>query len=240
VTRIDSAFVLAAGLGARMRPLTLNRPKPLVELCGKALIDHVLDRLAEAGVETAAVNVHHFADRLSRHLAGRHRPRIVICDERDGLLDTGGGAANAMEAIGERPFFTANSDSVWIEGARPALPRLAERFNPERMDCLMLLASVVTAVGYDGAGDFSMDETGLLERRGEQPAVPFVYTGVAIVHPRLFDDAPEGAFSMNLLWDRALETGRLYGMRHDGVWMHVGTPDALADAEIALRGRVSA
>jgi MurNAc alpha-1-phosphate uridylyltransferase len=236
LTAVDTAFVLAAGLGTRMLPLTIDRPKPLIELAGKPLIDHVLDRLAESGVETVAVNVHYLADQLEAHLTGRRCPRAIVCDERAGLLDTGGGALNALARIDKRPFFTVNTDSVWLEGARPALHRLTEGFEPRRMDCLMLLASVVTSVGYEGAGDFSMDETGRLERRGERPAVPFVYTGISIVHPRLFEAAPAGAFSMNLLWDRALEAGRCFGLRHDGIWMHVGTPDALAEAEVAMAG----
>ncbi|NND50231.1 MAG: nucleotidyltransferase family protein, partial [Rhizobiales bacterium] len=193
-----------------------------------------LDRLANAGVVTAAVNVHYLADQLISHLSHRDRPATIICDERDALLDTGGGAMGALGVIGERPFFTVNTDSVWVEGARPALATLAQHFDPVRMDCVMLLASVVTTIGYDGPGDFSMDETGLIERRAERPAVPFVYTGVSIVHPRLFEGAPDGAFSMNLLWDRALEAGRCFGVRHDGMWMHVGTPEALAAAEVAM------
>ena len=165
MTTIDAAFVLAAGLGTRMRPLSLSRPKPLVELAGKALIDHVLDRLRDVGVKTAAVNVHYLADQLEGHLRHRSSPRIIICDEREELLDTGGGAANALQAIGNRPFITANTDSIWIEGARPALDLLIERFDPDRMDCLLLLASVVTSVGYNGAGDFAMDETGRIAER---------------------------------------------------------------------------
>ncbi len=234
MTQIDAAFVLAAGLGTRMRPLSISRPKPLIGLAGKALIDHVLDRLADAGVVTAAVNVHYLADQLISHLSRRDRPATIICDERDALLDTGGGAMGALGVIGERPFYAVNTDSVWVEGPRPALATLARHFDPARMDCVMLLASVVTTIGYDGPGDFSMDETGLVERRLERTAVPFVYTGVSIVHPRLFEGAPDGAFSMNLLWDRALEAGRCFGVRHDGMWMHVGTPEALAAAEVAM------
>ena len=240
VTTIDAAFVLAAGLGTRMRPLSAHRPKPLIELAGRALIDHMLDRLMFAGVSKAVVNVHHLADLVERHLATRTAPQILISDERAQLLDTGGGALRALSMLGERPFYMANSDSVWAEGASPALDLLAARFDPDRMDCLMLLASVVSSVGFDGPGDFSMDDTGQLVRRGERPAVPFVYTGVSIVHPRLFTGAPDGPFSMNLLWDRALEAERCFGVRHEGIWMHVGTPDALADAEVAMSGRLSA
>lgn len=236
---INQAFVLTAGLGTRMRPLTATRPKPLVELAGKSLVDHALDRLAEAGVETAVVNVHYLADQVIAHLEGREQPRILISDERDALLDTGGGAVKARSLLAERPFFMVNTDAVWVEGASPTLTRLGHQFDERRMDCLLLLAGVVNALGYDGVGDFFMDENGYLERRGpERPVVPFVFAGVSVVHPRVFDKAPDGAFSMNRIWDRALEAGRCFGLRHDGLWMHVGSPEALAAAEAAVSGRV--
>jgi MurNAc alpha-1-phosphate uridylyltransferase len=203
--KIDRAFVLAAGFGTRMQPLSRHRPKPLVELDRKMLIDHVIDRLGDAGVMTVAVNVHHLADQIETHLAGRSYPEIQICDERNLLLDTGGGARNALGVLGYVPFITANSDSIWVEGASSAIERLISAFDPERMDCLLLLASVVNSVGYDGTGDFSMSDAGLLTRRGERPAVPFAYTGVSIAHPRLFEYSPKGPFSMNVLWSHALE-----------------------------------
>jgi MurNAc alpha-1-phosphate uridylyltransferase len=238
MAEVTQAFVLAAGLGQRMRPLTDSRPKALVALAGRPLIDHALDRLAEAGVATAVVNVHHRADMLGDHLKHRTMPAVVISDERAALLDTGGGAVRALGRLGPGPFFTVNSDAVWIEGVAPTLDRLAGAFDPARMDVLLLVAATVHAVGFNGAGDFLMDEEGRLARRGERPAVPFVYAGVSVVAPTIFEGAPEGAFSMNLLWDRAIEAGRAFGLRHDGIWMHVGTPDALAAAEAVISGRV--
>ena len=231
---ITRAMVMAAGLGRRMLPLTEALPKPLVRLRGKPLIDYALDRLAAAGVATAVVNVHHMADQVERHLAGRGRPRVVISDERDELLDTGGGAARMLATLGPGAFFVVNSDSVWLDGVGDSLSRLAGGWDDRRMDCLILSASTVTSLGYDGPGDFVMDEDGRLARRAEGRVAPFVNTGAYIVHPRLFADLPAGPFSMNLLWDRAIGTGRLYGLRHDGVWMHVGSPAALAEAEALM------
>jgi N-acetyl-alpha-D-muramate 1-phosphate uridylyltransferase len=229
-----SAMVLAAGLGKRMRPLTDHKPKPLVAVGGKALIDHVLDRLAAAGVATAVVNVHHFADQIERHLAGWRAPKIVISDERSTLLDTGGGVVKALPLLGAAPFFHINSDTVWIDGVKPNLTRLGEVFDAERMDALLMLAATSSSVGYAGRGDFAMAPDGRLRRRLEREVAPFVYAGVAILNPALFADAPPGAFSLNLLFDRAIETGRLYGLRLEGVWMHVGTPEAIAAAEAAI------
>ena len=162
---------------------------------------------------------------------------LEILDERDALLDTGGGVKKALDGLGPGPFYTFNSDAIWVEGYGSTLRRMADRFDPEAMDCLMLVAASVETIGYSGRGDFMMEEDGRLARRGEQPVAPFVFAGVCIVHPRLFDDAPDGKFSMNLLWDRAIEAERLFGLRHDGLWMHVGTPDSLAEAEAALTGR---
>jgi MurNAc alpha-1-phosphate uridylyltransferase len=227
-------MVLAAGLGKRMRPLTDHKPKPLVAVGGKALIDHVLDRLAAAGVATAVVNVHHFADQIERHLAGWRAPKIVISDERGTLLDTGGGVVKALPLLGAAPFFHINSDTVWIDGVKPNLTRLGEVFDAGRMDALLMLAATSQSVGYAGRGDFAMAPDGRLRRRLEREVAPFVYAGVAILNPALFADAPPGAFSLNLLFDRAIETGRLYGLRLEGVWMHVGTPEAIAAAEAAI------
>ncbi len=228
------AMVLAAGLGTRMRPLTENLPKPLVKVAGKALIDHVLDRLADAGVETAVVNVHHMADQIEAHLKGRARPKIVISDERGELLDTGGGVVKAMTLLGDAPFFHMNSDTVWIEGVTPNLARLAAQFDAERMDAVMLLAATASSIGYEGRGDFAMTPDGRLRRRAEREVVPFVYAGAAILAPALFADAPKGKFSLNALFDRAIEAGRLYGLRLEGTWMHVGTPAAIQAAEAAI------
>jgi N-acetyl-alpha-D-muramate 1-phosphate uridylyltransferase len=229
-----TAMVLAAGLGERMRPLTARIPKPLVPVAGKPLIDHVLDRLAAAGVERAVVNVHYLADLIERHLAGRTRPRIAISDEREKLLNTGGGVVKALGAIGSEPFIHVNSDTIWIDGVKPNLERLAEAFDPARMDALLLLAPVSTSIGYSGRGDFTMATDGRLKRRPERDVAPFVYAGAAILRPELFKDAPAGAFPLTALFNRAEESGRLHGLRLEGVWMHVGTPQAIAEAEAAI------
>lgn len=231
-----SAFVLAAGKGERMRPLTEAVPKPLVTLAGKPLIDHVLDRLAAAGIMRAVVNVHHLAGQIEKHVAGRKRPEIVISDERDGLLDTGGGVLRALPELGRAPFLIHNSDSVWIESKGSNLERLMDAWDGAAMDSLMLVASVASSVGYEGLGDFQMDATGRLTRQSGGRVAPFVFAGVSIAHPRLFDGAPQGPFSLNRLWDRAIEKGRLYGVPLEGIWMHVGTPKAVADAEAAISG----
>ena len=231
---IDRAMVLAAGLGKRMRPLTDTLPKPLVPVAGKALIDHVLDKLADAGVTQAVVNVHHRADQIEAHVKGRARPRIVISDERGELLDTGGGIVKALPHLGTAPFFHMNSDTVWIEGVTPNLSRLAAQFDAARMDILLLLASTATSIGYDGRGDFNMAPDGRLSRRAERQVAPFVYAGAAILNPAIFADAPTGAFSLNRLFDRAADAGRLHGLRLDGTWMHVGTPEAIKAAEAAI------
>ena len=229
-----TAMVLAAGMGSRMRQLTDTLPKPLIALSGRPLIDHVLDRLAAAGITRAVVNVHYLADKIEAHLEGRASPQIVISDERGVLLDTGGGIMKAMPTLGPKPFIIHNSDSVWIEGFGANLDRLISTFDSDRMDCLMLLAPSATSLGYDGPGDFTMDAVGLLTRQSGQRIAPFVFAGASIAHPRLFDNAPQGRFSLNTLWDRAIEKGRLYGIRLDGLWMHVGTPEALAEAEKAI------
>jgi MurNAc alpha-1-phosphate uridylyltransferase len=231
---LQRAMVLAAGLGTRMRPLTDTLPKPLVPVAGKALIDHVLDRLADAGVTTAVVNVHHKADAIEAHLKGRTRPKIVISDERGELLDTGGGVVKALPQLGTAPFFHMNSDTLWIEGVTPNLPRLAAQFDAARMDILLLLASTTASIGYEGRGDFVMAPDGRLSRRAEREVVPFVYAGAAVLSPALFADAPKGAFSLNRLFDRATEAGRLFGLRLEGTWMHVGTPAAIKAAEAAI------
>jgi N-acetyl-alpha-D-muramate 1-phosphate uridylyltransferase len=229
-----SAMVLAAGLGTRMRAHNGNIPKPLVEMGGKSLIDYSLDRLADAGVERAVVNVHHLADVLERHLATRKRPQIVISDERSTLLGTGGGIAKALPLLGNAPFFLVNSDTVWLDGVKPNFVRLAETFDADAMDALLLLAPTAGSVGYAGRGDYAMLPDGRLRRRAENQVVPFVYAGAAILAPALFADAPADAFSLTLLFDRAGANGRLFGLRLEGVWMHVGTPEAVAAAEAAL------
>jgi MurNAc alpha-1-phosphate uridylyltransferase len=229
------AMVLAAGMGERMRPLTAQRPKPLVEVAGKALIDHVLDRLAAAGVERAVVNVHYLAEQLERHLAARAEPQIFVSDERGLLLGTGGGVVKALPELGGAPFYHLNSDTIWIDGVKPNLSRLADVFDPATMDALLLLASTTGSIGYAGRGDFTMAPDGRLRRRAEREVAPFVYAGAAILSPALFAGAPQGEFPLTALFDRASDAGRLYGLRLEGLWMHVGTPDAIALAEDAIR-----
>lgn len=229
-----TAFVPAAGLGTRMRPLTGKVPKPMVPLRGRPLIDHVLDRIRDAGIATAVVNVHYLPDVIETHLATRTRPKVVISDERDQLLDTGGGVVRALSRIGPEPFLIHNSDSVWIETAGSNLARLFSAWDPERMDSLMLVTTPKNSIGYEGRGDFEMDANGRLSRRGKNTVAPYVFTGVSIAHPRLLDNAPEGPFSLNTPWDRAIAQGRLYGVTMTGTWMHVGTPQTLAEAEARL------
>jgi N-acetyl-alpha-D-muramate 1-phosphate uridylyltransferase len=229
------AMVLAAGVGTRMRPLTERRPKPLVEVGGKALLDHVLDRLAEAGVERAVVNVHHFAEQMEKHLASRKKPQIAISDERGLLLGTGGGVVRALPELGNAPFYHLNSDTLWIDGVRSNLVRLADAFDPASMDALLLLAPTTGSIGYAGRGDFAMAGDGRLTWRGEREVAPFVYAGAAILSPALFADPPPHEFPLTDLFTRAAEAGRLHGLRLEGLWMHVGTPDAIASAENAIR-----
>jgi MurNAc alpha-1-phosphate uridylyltransferase len=228
-------MVLAAGLGTRMRPLTNKIPKPLVPVAGKPLIDHVLDRLADAGVARAVVNVHYMAEQIEQHLAYRTRPQIVISDERGLLLGTGGGVARALPQLGHAPFFHINSDTIWIDGVQPNLARLAETFEPDTMDALLLLAPTAGSIGYAGRGDFATAPDGRLNKRAEQEVAPFVYAGAAILSPALFNGAPTGDFSLTALFDRAAEAGRLHGLRLEGLWIHVGTPEAVAAAEKAIR-----
>lgn len=227
------AMVLAAGKGLRLRPLTLSRPKPLVEVAGRTMLDGVLDRLAEAGVADTVVNAHHLGHMIEGHLQGRTSPRIHISRE-DVLLETGGGVKRALPLLGDRPFFVINGDVVWRDGKVPALRRLAEAWDGRIMDALLLLQSTASALGYEGPGDFVMDQLGRLRRRKEAEVVPFLFAGLQILSPGLFEDAPDGPFSLNLLYDRALAAGRLYGLRHDGTWYHVGTPEDLERVEAAL------
>ncbi len=234
MSRPTTAMVLAAGLGKRMRPLTDLLPKPMVRLVGRPLIDHVLERLAAAGVTHAVVNVHYLADILQSHLSTRTHPHITISDERDTLLDTGGGVVRALPHLGHAPFLIHNSDSVWLEGPHANLDMLIETWDPDNMDSLLLLAASARALGYDGAGDFTMAADGLLARRAPGAVAPFVFAGVSIAHPRLFKSAREEPFSLNVLWDKAMTAGRLYGVRLDGFWMHIGTPASLEEAERTL------
>jgi MurNAc alpha-1-phosphate uridylyltransferase len=227
-------MVLAAGLGLRMRPLTDNLPKPLVRVAGQPLLDHVLDKLGAAGVVEAVVNVHYLPDQIIAHTATRSRPRVIISDERDQVLGTGGAVVKALPLLGSAPFFHLNADTMWIDGVRPNLTRLAETFDPDRMDILLLMAPTTTSIGYAGRGDYAMLPDGALRKRKEHQVVPFVYAGAAIMSPSLFAGAPTGEFSLTKMFDRANEQERLFGLRLDGVWMHVGTPEAVQDAEEAF------
>jgi N-acetyl-alpha-D-muramate 1-phosphate uridylyltransferase len=228
------AMVLAAGLGVRMRPLTDRMPKPLVRVAGRPLLDHVLDKLDDAGVSEAVVNVHYLPEQIIEHTAGRARPRVIISDERNQVLGTGGGVVKALPLLGPAPFFLVNADTLWIDGVRPNLARLAEAFEPSRMDILLLMAPTTSSIGYGGRGDYAMLPDGALRKRREHQVVPFVYAGVAIMSPSVFADAPAGDFSLTRIFDRANEQERLFGLRLDGVWMHVGTPDAIGAAEEAF------
>nr|WP_312688844.1 nucleotidyltransferase family protein [Brevundimonas nasdae] len=229
-------MVLAAGLGTRMRPLTNDRPKALVEVQGRALIDHVLDRLADAGVTQAVVNVHWFAERLEQHLAARGRgPQIVISDERAELLETGGGLKKARPLLGDDPVFVANIDSVWIDHG-DALGDLVRLWDPETMDAALLLARREGSIGFEGDGDFFLADDGRLTFRGDAPSAPFAYMGVHITRPGYADQGPDGAFSLSPLWRRSAAEGRLFGCVLDGDWMHVGDPQARDEAEAKLAG----
>src|SRR5260370_18749455 len=199
------AMVLAAGLGVRMRPLTDRVPKPVVRVAGRPVLDHVLDKLADAGVSEAVVNVHYLPDQIIEHVADRARPRVIVSDERDHVLGTGGGDVKALPLLGQAPFFLVNADTMWIDGVRPNLARLAEAFEPSRMDILLLMAPTTSSIGYGGRGDYAMLPDGALRKRREHQVVPFVYAGVAIMSPSLFADAPAGEFSLTRMFDSANE-----------------------------------
>lgn len=231
-----TAMVLAAGLGTRMRPLSDERPKSLLPVAGRATLDRVLDRLAAAGVARAVVNLHYKADMVRRHLADRRTPEVVFSDETDALLDTGGGVAYALPLLDLGPLLVVNGISLWQDDGEDALRRLAAAFRPEAMDALLLLYPAADVVGYDGAGDFAMDAAGRLSRRPEGGRAPYVFIGVQMLRRELFDEVPPGAFSLNLLYDRAAATGRLFGLVHRGRWLNLKTPAALAAAERALAG----
>ncbi len=230
------AMVLAAGFGKRLRPITEKIPKPLVMVHGRTLIDRTIDRLEDAGVAKIVVNVHHLGEQISTHLGKRKSPEIVISREPE-ILNTGGGIANALPLLGDQPFFASNADTLWLNGTQDALKRMIEQWDPDRMDALLMLHSTVEAYGYAGRGDFCADPLGVLTRRPENEVSPYLYTGVQILHPRIFDGVEDDAFSMNLLYDKAMESERLYGMVHDGEWFHVGTPEGLADAEAYMEQR---
>ena len=227
------AMILAAGLGERMRPLTENLPKPLIEVRRRSLIETILDRLEQAGVPETVINLYYLGEMIEARLAERQRPRVVFSREET-RLETGGGVRKALPLLGADPFFAINGDVCWLDGCTAALRRLAEAWNDAEMDALLLLHPTAHAVGYDGPGDFILSAEGRLRRRREQEVAPFVFSGIQMFHPRLFKATPEGSFSLNLLYDKAAETERLWGLRHDGEWFHIGTPENLRDVEDAL------
>ncbi|MDG2513533.1 NTP transferase domain-containing protein [Sphingobium yanoikuyae] len=228
---IDTAMLMAAGLGKRMRPLTATRPKPLVKVAGKALMDHALDRLAAGGIKTVVVNVHYLADTVEAHLKTRKDMDFRISDERAKLLETGGGLIHARPLLGDKPFICANSDNLWIDGPAETLGMMQRLWDPERMDALLLLVPLARANCHSGPGDFHMDANGRLTRRKTAHVAPFVFTGVQILSPRLLVDPPADVFSTNIFWNRAIAAGRLYGAVHQGLWFDVGTPQAIPVVE---------
>jgi MurNAc alpha-1-phosphate uridylyltransferase len=229
-------MILAAGKGTRMGALTEQTPKPLLAVLGRPIIDYVIDRLVADGVERIVVNLHHKGDMLRARLEDRRDAEIVFSDESEALLDTGGGIAKALPQLGAEPFFVVNGDVIWFDASRSSLVELAEQFDTQRMDAMLLVHPTVGVTGYGGAGDFQMDQLGRLNRRSENQVAPFVYTGVQLLHPALFEDCPAGAFSINRLYDRSIEAERLYGWRHEGDWMELNTPEGLRAAEAALSG----
>ena len=232
---IKQAFILGAGFGSRMRPLTDTIPKPMVPLAGKPLIDHVIDRLTSVGVEKIVVNVHYLADVLENHLRKKNDVEIIISDERDELLDTGGGVLKALHHFGDEPFFIHNSDSVWVENGHNNLAEMVKLFDPQKMDNLLCLANRHTSLGYDGNGDFLLSNEGLISRKPKEVASDHVFIGASLATKNLFDQSPKGAFSLNKLWDAAIAKNRVYGIKHQGIWMHVGTTEALSQAEDCIR-----
>jgi MurNAc alpha-1-phosphate uridylyltransferase len=231
----STAMIMAAGLGKRMRPLTATRPKPLIEVGGKALLDHVLEKLRDAGVKKVVVNVHYLPEALEAHLMSRnHGLDVVISDERDLLLETGGGLVKAAPLIDSDPFLAVNSDNLWIDGPADTIRLLASQWDDAKMDALLLLVPQARALNHGGMGDFHMDRAGRLRRRAKSHVAPFVFTGIQMVSKRLLRDAPDGPFSTNILWDRAIEEGRCFGAVHQGLWFDVGTPQSIQLTETAL------
>jgi MurNAc alpha-1-phosphate uridylyltransferase len=231
---IKTAMVLAAGLGKRMRPFSDSIPKPLVKLAGRTLLDHALDRLADAGIERAVVNVHYCADQIEAQLRGRAAPQIIVSDEREAILETGGGVRKALPHLGKHAFIVHNSDSVWLDGARSNLGMLIGAWQPACMAALLLLARRDSSIGYESRGDFHLDESGLLKRRTLGEEAPYVFAGVSVLKPQLFDGIVDPTFSLNVVFDRAIAGNALYGAVLEGTWMHVGTPRALSEAESHL------
>ncbi|OHC74723.1 MAG: mannose-1-phosphate guanylyltransferase [Rhodospirillales bacterium RIFCSPLOWO2_12_FULL_58_28] len=234
--RPKRAMVLAAGLGLRMGSITEKLPKPMVTVADRTIIDRAIDRLEEVGVETVAVNLHYLGHMIRRHLERRPSPQILFSPEEE-RLETGGGVARALPLLGGRPFYVVNADALWLNGeGEGALSRMGKAWDGRRMDGLLLLNSTVDAHGYDGVGDFTINQNGALSRRPEAGVAPYLFAGVQILHPRLFANVPEGPFSLNLIYDRAISKGRLHGIVHDGEWFHIGDPEGLAEAEAFMRG----
>ncbi|MCA0902485.1 nucleotidyltransferase family protein [Qipengyuania aquimaris] len=233
----DTAMLMAAGLGKRMRPLTATTPKPMVRVAGKPLIDRALDRVEDAGIAKAVVNVHYLAESIEAHIGARKAPVVTFSDERAELLETGGGMVKANAAgLLPDPFFACNADSIWLDGPRNAFLDLSQAWNPEKMDALLLVVTHARAYNFDGTGDFYMDGAGRLSRKRPDRIAPFIYTGIQLVSHRLLRDAPEGKFSTNILWDRAIAEDRLYGVAFTGQWYEVGTPQHIRPTEEALKG----
>jgi MurNAc alpha-1-phosphate uridylyltransferase len=230
-----TAMVLAAGLGKRMRPLTATRPKPLIEVAGRTLLDRALDRVEAAGIGTAVVNAHYFADQIEAAVVARAGALTIrVSDERALLLETGGGVTKALPLIDADPFFVINADNMWIDGSTDTLRLLAQRWDVDAMDALLLLVPLARAAGYDGRGDFHLDPFGLVSPRGEVRVAPFVFSGIQLISKRLFDGEPVAPFSMWRAWRKALAQGRLFGAVHQGLWFHVGTPASIAETEVLL------
>ncbi|MBK8160798.1 MAG: nucleotidyltransferase family protein [Rhodospirillaceae bacterium] len=225
-----TAMIMAAGYGTRLRPYTDTVPKALVPVLGVPMLDVVLNRLQAVGVKRVVINLHHLGEKIREHLKDRRDLEILYSEETE-ILETGGGIVKALPLLGDEPFYAVNAKIIWLNGKIDALVRLAASWDEARMDALLLLQPTVTAVGYDGKGDFTMDQEGRVRRRHAWEVAPFLYAGIQICHPRLFRDAPQGAFSTNVVWDRAIEEDRLFGLRHDGEWYHVSTPQHLADVE---------
>ncbi len=238
-TKPDHAIVLAAGLGTRMRPLTNTTPKPLIAVWNKTLLDHAIDALADAEVKKIVVNVHYLADQIEAHISLRQTPIVTISDERDLLLDSAGGVKKALPELGNGAFFLLNADSFWVEKKSTNLAKMSSVWNDDDMDILLLVSSKEKAVGFDGKGDFFMNPAGRLTRRGDEKSAPFIYAGAAILHPRIFANSPDGPFSLNTLFNEAIENGRLYGTKLEGLWLHVGTPASINEAESAISEFIS-
>ena len=231
------AMILAAGFGKRLRPITNKTPKPMLKVAGRTLLDHSIDHLVDSSIEKIVINIHHLGSLIEQHITRRTDVEVVISDESDELLETGGGIMKALPLLGEDPFFVINGDVLWLDGPTPALQRLASTWNHKHMDALLLLHSTVEAYGYDGKGDFIVDPGGALVRQPEREISPYLFAGVQILQAKALSEAPVGPFSLNLIYDKAIEQGRLFGLINDGEWFHIGTANGLSEAEGYFRQR---